>query len=309
MTFSLRQIQYFIATADAGKVSAAAANVSVSQSAITSAIKGLEDSLGRRLFDRHSNGVTLTYDGHQFLQHARNITAAVSEATRAPSRTGRSISGRIKVGVSYTVVGYFLPPILFRFQRTFPEINIQLFEQDREEIEEGLVKGRLDAAVMLVSNLENKVDIRSETLIRSRRRLWACADHDLLQKEEVGLEDVAREPYLMLTVDEAETSAMRYWSETPFRPNVIFRTSAVEALRGMVASGMGITILSDMVYRPWSLEGQRIEVKTLAGHVHTMDVGLGWRRNAELSPPARAFCEFLTHFISSGMTGAPHLPE
>ncbi len=180
MTFSLRQIQYFIATADAGKVSAAAANVSVSQSAITSAIKGLEGSLGRKLFDRHSNGVSLTYDGHQFLQHARNITAAVSEATRAPSRTGRAVSGKIRIGVSYTVVGYFLPPILFRFQRTFPDIEIQLFEQDREEIEAGLVSGELEAAVMLVSNLENKREIQSETLIRSRRRLWACADHALL---------------------------------------------------------------------------------------------------------------------------------
>ena len=162
---------------------------------------------------------------------------------------------------------------------------------------------------MLVSNLENRKDIESETLIRSRRRLWACADHALLQREEVGLEDIAREPYLMLTVDEAEMAAMRYWNETPFTPNVTFRTSAVEALRGMVASGMGITILSDMVYRPWSLEGQRIEVKTLAGHVHSMDVGLGWRRDAELSPATRTFCEFLTHFISSGMSSVPHLPE
>lgn len=309
MTFSFRQIQYFIATADAGKVSVAAANVSVSQSAVTSAVKALEASLGRQLFNRHSNGVSLTYDGHQFLQHARNIVAAVSEATRAPSRTGHAVSGKIKVGTSYTVVGYFLPPILFRFHRTFPEIDIQLFEQDRDEIESGLVSGKLDAAVMLVSNLQNADDIRSETLIRSRRRLWACADHQLLRQESVGLEDIANEPYLMLTVDEAERSAMRYWNETPFKPNVTFRTSSVEALRGMVASGMGITILSDMVYRPWSLEGQRIEVKTLEGHVHTMDVGLGWKRDSELSLAARTFCEFLTHSFSSGISSVPHLPE
>ena len=305
MTFSLRQVQYFIATADAGKVSLAAANMSVSQSAMTSALKGLEDSLGRKLFDRNSNGVSLTYDGHQFLQHARNITAAVSEATRAPSRTGDRVTGRIRVGVTYTVVGYFLPPFLFRFQRSFPSIEVQLFELGRDQIEERLAKGRLDAAVMLVSNLENSKELQSEVLIRSRRRLWACADHRLLRKDEIGLQDVAEEPYLMLTVDEAETSAMRYWAETPYEPNVTFRTSSVEALRGMVASGMGITILSDMVYRPWSLEGQRIEVRTLTDRVHTMDVGLAWRRDAELSEPTRAFCEYLTHSFSSGMQQLP----
>ena len=79
----------------------------------------------------------------------------------------------------------------------------------------------------------------------------------------------------------------------------------MEALRGMVASGMGITILSDMVYRPWSLEGQRIEVRTLTDRVHTMDVGLAWRRDAELSEPTRAFCEHLTHSFSNGMQQLP----
>ena len=81
----------------------------------------------------------------------------------------------------------------------------------------------------------------------------------------------------MLTVDEAEQSALRYWKATQYRPNVIFKTSSVEAVRSMVATGMGVTILSDMVYRPWSLEGQHVEVKTVAGQVHSMDVGLIWK--------------------------------
>jgi len=58
---------------------------------------------------------------------------------------------------------------------------------------------------------------------------------------------------------------------------------------------MGITILSDMVYRPWSLEGHRIDVKVLDDDVHTMDVGLAWKSKSRLSPAARAFCEFVAH--------------
>ena len=61
----------------------------------------------------------------------------------------------------------------------------------------------------------------------------------------------------------------------------------------MVAAGMGVTILSDMVYRPWSLEGQRLERRLLEAEIPTMDVGLAWRRDAELSPAARAFREFM----------------
>jgi DNA-binding transcriptional LysR family regulator len=97
-----------------GKFPLAAANLRVSQSAVTGAIKALEDVLGRPLFDRHSNGVTLTYDGHQFLQHARSIATAVSEVTRAPRRSGGTVHGKIELGATYTVAGYFLPPSTLR---------------------------------------------------------------------------------------------------------------------------------------------------------------------------------------------------
>jgi DNA-binding transcriptional LysR family regulator len=114
-----------------------------------------------------------------------------------------------------------------------------------------------------------------------------------LSRDSLRLADLAGEPFLMLTVDEAERSAMRYWQRTPHVPNVIFRTLSVDAVRSMVATGMGITILSDMVYRPWSLEGHRIDLKTLDDEVHTMDIGLAWKNKAGLSTAARAFCEFV----------------
>ena len=69
----------------------------------------------------------------------------------------------------------------------------------------------------------------------------------------------------------------------------------------MVALDMGVTILSNMVYRPWSLEGQHVEVRPVTDHVPTMDVGLAWRRNTETSPPVRVFYEYLDRtFRGSG---------
>jgi DNA-binding transcriptional LysR family regulator len=293
MALSLRQIRYFIATADAGQVSLAAANLSVSQSAVTAAIKALEGELETRLFERHSNGVTLTYEGHQFMQHAENIIAAVTEAMRALRRSGRDVEGNIRIGLSYTVAGYFLPQILARFTRVFPGITVKMQEIPRDQIEQGIVDDDLDIAVMLVSNLQNRNDIDSEVLIRSRRRLWLCADHPLIKKDSVSLAEIAQEPYVMLAVDEADRTAMRYWAPTPHHPNTIFETSSVEAVRSLVATGIGITILSDMVYRPWSLEGQRIEVRPVTDNVPTMDVGLAWRRGTNMSPPTSAFYEYL----------------
>jgi len=100
-------------------------------------------------------------------------------------------------------------------------------------------------------------------------------------------------PYIMLMVDEGQESAMRYWRSVGREPNVVFRTSSLEALRGMVAYGFGVSILSDMVYRPWSLEGRRIDVRTLTDAVPPMEVGLVWRPDEDLSAPARALHQFL----------------
>jgi DNA-binding transcriptional LysR family regulator len=88
-----------------------------------------------------------------------------------------------------------------------------------------------------------------------------------MEQDKVPLCDVAEHPYVMLTVDEAGHTASRYWSRTAFKPNVIFRTSSVEIVRSMVATGMGITVLSDMVYCPWSLEGQRLETRVVADDI------------------------------------------
>src|ERR1700755_198314 len=162
------------------------------------------------------------------------------------------------MGVTYTVAGYFLPSHLARFRRAYPQVTVELREAHRTAIEEGLVADEIDLAGMLSSNIQNTAQIAAEPLVRSARQLWLPVDHPLQRTGRVALAEVAREPYIMLTVDEAAFTAKRYWDRTPHRPDIIFQTSSVEAVRSMVAAGMGVTILSDMVYRPWSLEGQRI---------------------------------------------------
>lgn len=303
MSLSLRHLRYFVAAAEAGQVSRAAVELNISQSAVTGAIKQIESRIGARLFDRHSNGVTLTLEGSRFLQHAQNIVASVNEALRIPTATTATIQGHLRIGVTYTVAGYFFPQPLARFARSYPGVAVEMHEAPRPAIEEDLLAGRLDIAVLLTSNLENQAELAHETLIRSRRRLWLPVDHPMVRMTEIKLEHVAQEPYVMLTVDEASQTAERYWQRTPHRPRVIFRTSSVEAVRSMVANGMGVTILSDMVYRPWSLEGQRIETRALDDVVPSMDVGMAWRRGADESQAVHAFRDFLGLSFNGGGPG------
>ena len=287
MSISLRQIRYFVATAEQGQITQAAVALAISQSAITSAIKDLEQVVGAELFSRSPQGMELTTVGRQFLFHAYDILNKVQEATslKVPAN---DVEGSLTVAATYTVIGYFLPNHLERLKRYFPKLEIQLFELTREAIEEGLLSNRYDIAVLLTSNVQD-TDLSTETLIGSRRRLWVASKHHLLQGDFVGLKEVAAEPYIMLTVDEAAHTSLKYWSKTPFRPTVTLRTSSVEAVRSMVANGQGVAILSDMVLRPWSLEGKRIETVVLRDPIPAMDVGLAWRRDTEFTPSMEVF--------------------
>ena len=286
MPYNLRHLKYFIATAELGQVSRAAVELSVSQSAVTSAIRELERQIDTELFVRSSQGMTLTEAGRRFLSHGYQITALVDESVRPQAAS--TLRGRLEIAASYTVIGYFLPVHLSRLAQTMPDVDLKVRELSRNALEEALLAGHIDMGVALTSNIGHP-EIVSETLIRSSRRLWLPSGHRFLEKDRLGFADVAREPFVMLTVDEAAHTAMRYWSETPYKPKVILRTSSIEAVRSIVANGQGVSILSDMVYRPWSLEGRRLETADLDAVIPPMDVGLVWRENSHFTPEMAAF--------------------
>lgn len=289
MSFNLRHLKYFVATAELGQVSRAAIELSVSQSAVTAAIRELEAILGTTLFVRSSLGMTLTDPGRQFLASGYDILTKVEEALTPQEPT--EVSGTLEIAATYTVIGYFLPLHLERLRRSLPQIDVRLREMSRPAMEEALIEGHVDIGVALTSNIAN-AEIASETLIRSPRRLWLPSRHPFLDRGAISLAEISKEPYVMLTVDEAAHTTMRYWSQTTFKPQVVLRTSSVESVRSMVANGLGISILSDMVYRPWSLEGRRLETADLAEEIPPMDVGLVWRHNSRFTPSMTAFRDY-----------------
>ena len=290
---SMRQLRYFVAAADAGQFSQAALKVHVSQSAITAAVLQLEDTMGVSLFDRLPYGVSLTPEGYKFAQHARHILDSLQDALSEPVFLSHTMTGTVRVGASYTVLGYFLPSLLARFKRSYPQVEIDLIDMDRSSIQQAVSHGDLDLGLCIVSNAPDLEGFAHQVLIRSRRQLWLSSQHPLLQAPAIDLEAVAEHAYVLATVDEGDVSTLRYWEACGVTPRVAFRTSSIEALRGLVAHGFGVTILSDMLYRAWSLEGKKIEIRPLANGIPPMELGLIWLPDRPLSGPAQAFRQFL----------------
>ncbi len=299
MDITLRQIKYFIAVAETGKIAAAAGMLNISPSSVTESIKELERIVGVSLVTRHRRGINLTFDGYRFLKHCYHINASVADAGFAMKNSYTEIKGTLQLGTTITVSGYFLASVLARFKRTFPLVDVQLVEYPRGTIEYQLMEGKLDLGLLLVSNVKNN-NLVSETLVQSKRRLWTSVNHLLGNKEKITFKDIAKEPYIQLMIDEAGVRHMDFWRRQNLTPNIIFHTESVEAVRSMVAVGSGVTILSDMVYRPWSLEGDRIEAHDIVDDVPTMDIGLVWNKGKKPGRAVNSFIEFCLMEFTSG---------
>ena len=280
MNFSLRQLRYFVTVAELGQVSRAAEQLHVTQSAVTLSIRDLEDSLGYSLFKREAHGMVLTDDGRQFLPHAYTIEGAVDAAHNMPRAA--EISGTLTLAATSTVIGYFLPEHVHRLRSLHPRLTITMRELERTRIEAGLLAREFDLAVMVTSNVDNP-DVRTQTLVESRRRLWVAPGHPLARRDEVALADVALEPLMMLTADEAAVAAQRYWDQHGLKPDIQLRSSSIEAIRSMVGNGMGVAIASDMQFRPWTLDGKRVEALPLKEMIPPLAVGLAWRAGSAFS--------------------------
>ncbi|MBY5548526.1 LysR family transcriptional regulator [Rhizobium leguminosarum] len=289
MAFTLRQVQYFVAVAEQGSVTRAAQNLSISQSSVTEALKELETDLGVELFERHPRGLTITHNGHQFLRHATKILASVSDARTSFSGQQSALSGTLNIGVTSLVAGYVLSDLLARYRRACPGIEVSAIEDNGGYLEHLLVGGELDVAVMVISNLRDRMALQAEILETSPYRLWLPMGHPLVSADIISVADIAREPLIMLTVDEIEEDTGKLLSALGARPHVAFRTRSVEAVRSLVATGAGVALLPDLVYRPWSLEGDRIESRDVSGSLPVVQVGMVWRKGSSLPQAARDF--------------------
>jgi DNA-binding transcriptional LysR family regulator len=309
MSTSFKSIRYFIAVAESGSISAAIQELGVSQSVVSAAIAQIEADLGTLLFERKARGMTLTHAGHQFLRHAHQIEVAMRNARDALASRPHTVTGSLNIGVTSLMVGYYLPFLLDRFRRVFPRIQVQITEDRRDYLEHLLVSGELDVALIATSQLQNYRALDREVILRSGWRVWCPLNHRLTDNEKIDPDALARESLILLQADELGDATTGLWRHTQVDPKVLIRTSSVEAVRSLVATGSGVSVLPDMLYRPWSLEGDRIEARPLTQPLPELEVGLAWRKGAVLPEALSNFLTAVRPTLSGNLpaTGAAHM--
>lgn len=288
---TLKQFRYFLAVAESASVAAAARMINIAQSAVTKSILELEETLGVQLFERTPKGMVLTQEGHRFQASARKVMSAVAEAARIDYETEEQLTGNLTIGVTSLVAGYYLADLFSRFQRSHPSVKISVVEDSAQFLEHLLINGEVDLAIMVSNALGDPQALVVETLTSSPNRVWLSSSHPLAAHPELSLEECAGHQQIVLETDRVEGVMRAVWSRYGLRPQITLRTSSLEAVRSLVGVGAGITILPDFLYRPWTLDADHIEVRTLRDAIPSIDVGLVWRRGSQVNSAATEFIE------------------
>lgn len=291
MNITFRQMRYFIAVAEIRSISGGAASVGISQSAVTDAIRFIEAELGCEMFARHARGVILTREGQQFLRHARKIVDAMNDIRGGIDHRVTSVGGRLIVGATPTVTGYFMPDLLARYRQALPEVEVAIVEEKSDYIEHLLVNGELDLAILIVPGLTRPEALDHDVLLRSEMRVWMAPAHRLSAQESFSIAELADEPLIDINRDELQHVSRVVWERQPVHRRPAYRSASVEAIRGLVGTNAGLAILPDLLYRPWSLDGDRILAKRTRDALPTFDIGLVWRRLSRHSEAAELFME------------------
>ncbi len=289
MSLTLKSMEYFNAVAESGAISVAMQNLNVSQAAITESIQRLETHLGVLLFRRHARGMALTHAGHEFWRHTQRILASISAAEEALAARPDSVSGELVIGSISPLTGYYLPGLLERYRRTFPKVATRIMEDAGHYIEHQLINGELDVALTATSAMENTGSFHISTLVSSPWRLWVSSRHAFADRTSISIADIKNESVIVLLNDELERGSGNVWKNMGIRPRSITRTRSIEAVRSLVATGYGVCLLPQVLFRSWSLEGTQLLCIPLVEDIAPLDIGVVWRRGADISSIAQGF--------------------
>ncbi|MGZ9812406.1 LysR substrate-binding domain-containing protein [Pseudoroseicyclus sp. H15] len=247
--FSLKQLGYFAALAEAGSFSRAAELVHVTQPALSQQVRALEEALGARLVERLPRDVRLTAAGQEVLARARRILAEVDDLSQAV-RWRDGLSGRLNLGVIPTVAPYLLPTALTRIRSRDLTMELRIREAQTDRLLEELRRGRLDAAIVALPLTEPGLVARPIATDRfllagSRARLAAMAP----RAESLRPRELTADQLLLLDEGHCLADQALEVCGLSSRRQTDLGASSLSTLAGLVAEGYGLTLLPELALR------------------------------------------------------------
>lgn len=241
----IHQLRYVCAVADTGSFSRAAERCQIAQPSLSQQVLKLEKDLGAKLFDRLGRGIRLTDAGRAFLPHARAILEQTEAARTSVAEKSADARGAVTVGVIPTIAPYLMPRYTAAFAKRYPEAKLRIVEETTPLLVEGLRNLSIDLAI-LAAPLRHKdlqlFPIRTEPLFAVLPK-----EHPRAAVESIALKSLRGEPFVMLRDGHCfRDLSLATCTHARITPNIAFESDQFSSILGMVAAGVGISLVPEM---------------------------------------------------------------
>jgi LysR family transcriptional regulator, hydrogen peroxide-inducible genes activator len=283
-----QQLEQFVAVARARNFTRAAAELNLSQSALSRAIQKFEDQLGLPLFERKPREVVLTEPGELLLDRAKEILKLVEDTFSLISESNRK--GRIRLGAIPTIAPYFLPHLLSRFAADHPDISVIVQEDTTENLLKRCSHGDIDLAILALPLIAKDLEI--ESLFDEELLLVLPASHPLGACREITPDSIEAYPFVMLNDAHCLSGNIAsYCRQQSVQPVTVDRISQLTTVQELVALGHGISVIPKMARR-LDLSDRRV-YRSFTGEKPIRTISMVWNSNRYQSKWVKELMEHL----------------
>lgn len=277
----------FVKTVECGSFTKAAKIMGYSQSGISRMINDLETEWNISLLERGRSGGNLTSDGLKLLPYAKSVCTEYQNLQTQINELKGLQSGLIRIGTFSSVATHWLPRIIKEFQKKYPDIEYELLLGDYTEIEKWILEGRVDCGFI---RLPTNPNLETIFLERDQLKVVLPENHPLADSVHFPVEALCNDPFMLLEKG-AKAEISEIFERHNISPKVHFITWDDYAVMSMVESGLGISILPELILQriPYHVVVRELDVPAYR------DIGLAMKDMKSASLAVRRFLEYLPY--------------
>lgn len=287
MDMNILKYMAFIHTVEYGSFTKAAELLNYSQSGISRMIHDLEQEWKVILLERSRAGVRLTSDGTKLLPYAKSLCHEYQKLQMQVDELNGLQSGLIRIGTFSSVATHWLPNIIRKFQKDYPNIEYELLLGDYTEIEDWIAEGRVDCGFL---RLPTRPDFETIFLEQDQLMVILPEDHPLADCERFPVSALCNDPFMLLEKG-AKAEVSEIFERCGLTPQIHFTTWDDYAIMSMVESGLGISILPQLILKriPYKIVAKELDIPAYR------KIGIALRDRGAASLAVNRFLEYLSY--------------
>jgi DNA-binding transcriptional LysR family regulator len=293
----VRNLAAFAEVVRQGGFSRASRTLHLSQSAVSKAVKAIEEELGQPLLVRLGRRVTLTDAGRVVFDRAQAVLSVLHSIEDEVAEVAAVRRGHLRLGIPPMVGGAFFPPVLGDFRAAHPGVALELLEVGARSVEALVLAGEIEAGATVLPTDRGKFE--AVPLMRDVLRAVLHPRSPLARRRSVALRDLEQVPFVLYREDFAlHGHILDACRREGFSPKVAAESSQWDFMAALVAADVGVALLPRTICR--RLDAAQVKVLPLVEPELRWDLALIWKRDRHLPPAARAFVEVVRRHAEGG---------